>query len=158
MICDTRTKKFIQLQNYLKKKKCNNDYHNFATIVNPATHQNDLHLYWDWPENKTVDPLTLPRTNRINKYNFRCPRCREKFQISLGQFTAGMRCPCERTGGGSRKERYCIQFFEMLYKEIAERQKTIEDVGKIDGYFPKKNLVIELHGCHWHGCGSNLMT
>lgn len=154
MICNAETPQFKLMEKYQKKTKCLPP-NNWSLIINPATHQNDLHLYWSWEGNKNINPLIISRWNRDVKFNFQCQM--EKsciFTISMGQYSSGMRCKKhEDIGGSSRKERYCIKFFEMLYSETAEKQKNFADIGKVDGYFPERNLIIEYHGCYYHGCG-----
>ena len=144
--------------------------------INGQNYQHDFHLCWDFERNDVQNPLSLTKYDDTI-YWFKCEfNHRHPYQTSLRNFNYGERCPtCKGViqYGTSREEWACIEFFQLLWKEKAQYhlnengQFTVEGVGKVDGFFPSiegiypfrdprekqlKGLIIEYHGCHYHGC------
>lgn len=147
-----------------RKGYCSNyNYYNLA--VNKLG-QNDLHLYW-MVEN-AANPFLLRPTSQKEHF-FCCPRCKNVWQMTVAKFTSGKRCPkCKSSSVSgtlmkskrfktSKKEKLVIARYEKILNEPAKSmlnncQFFIPTVGKVDGYFPRSNTVVEFHGCYWHGC------
>ena len=147
-----------------RQRYCSN-YNYWNRAVNKLG-QCDLHLYWH--DSNVDNPLLLAPTS-IKEYIFCCPTCTHIWQMSVAKYTRGSRCPkCKMTSSKgtiqkskrfatSKAEKATIAKYEIILGEKAismlhNEQFQIKGVGKVDGYFPKANTVVEYHGCYWHGC------
>ena len=115
---------------------------------------NNINIRYGWNRslNRDIDPRTVSKQND-KKFWFNCLKNKHpSFQRKMNSYNKFQNCPQCITAGISRKEKIIIRVFEIWLNQASLNRYRIDNIGKIDGYFPSVNISVEFHGCFWHGC------